>query len=66
MTEKTGLLSGGAAAVESTGVAGSEPGAEKDMPTQLVPVKANLCSMVMIMTFTGAVGGHLRDKVPHI
>lgn len=46
-------------------MAGSEPGAEKDMPTQLVPVKANLCSMVMIMTFTGVVGGHLRDEIPN-
>lgn len=52
--------------MESTGVAGNEAGAEKDMPTQLVPVKANLCSLVMIMTFMGVVGGHVRDKVLNI
>lgn len=52
--------------MESTGVAGNETAAEKDMPTQLVPVKANLCSLVMIMTFMGAVGGHVCDEVPNI
>lgn len=50
----------------STGVAGRAPGAEKDMPTQLVPVRANLCSMVMIMTSVGAVGGHTCDKVLNV
>lgn len=50
----------------STGVAGRVPGTEKDMPTQLVPARANLCSTVMIMTFVGAVGGHICVKVLNV
>lgn len=37
--------------MKSTGVAGKETAAEKDMPTQLVPVKANLCSLVMRLSW---------------
>lgn len=53
--------------MENTGVAGRAPGAEKDKPTQLVPGRVNLCSMAIVMTFGGAVGGHIIcDKVLNV